>query len=450
VTRVGGLVRRGIDSAPTRIALVATAIVAAVYLVVSVVVIIVVSSNLTHDIDNRLSDNLARIQQTGRLPPQFLERLNTYRDPESQQFGTPLLIWVLAADGTPLHQPANPDALLPPAYDRVTGPQTVSVSGAEVRVQGYGPVDVVSSPGVIVPNSWIVVGQSTSSVVNARNTVIVAESLVGPALLLVVFLGALTIGRRVAAPLERARRRQLEFTADASHELRTPLAVIEAEATLALSQPRSAESYRISFEKVDRESKRLRHLVDDLLWLARFDATPDPPGAELVDLGVLSRGAAERFSVVAESRSLHLTSTVSGTASPIVLAPADWLDRLLGVLLDNACRYADQGGQVSVQVTADGSRVRLTVDDSGPGIPREHRDQIFDRFHRATAAGGGSGLGLAIGDAVVRATGGRWEVGESAMGGASMNVIWPRAGGTPLRDPAPVAAAEQRPSPSTT
>jgi signal transduction histidine kinase len=87
---------------------------------------------------------------------------------------------------------------------------------------------------------------------------------------------------------------------------------------------------------------------------------------------------------------------------------------------------------VTVSVTVEGRRVRLTVDDSGPGIPAAERARVFDRFHRAGAAdgaagvAGGAGLGLAIGDAIVQATGGRWQIGTSAAGGASMAVTWPR------------------------
>ena len=72
------------------------------------------------------------------------------------------------------------------------------------------------------------------------------------------------------------------------------------------------------------------------------------------------------------------------------------------------------------------NRLRLAVEDAGPGIPAEERARIFDRFHRATDQPGGAGLGLAIADAVVRATHARWEIGESSLGGASVAVSWPR------------------------
>ena len=110
----------------------------------------------------------------------------------------------------------------------------------------------------------------------------------GPILLLAVFLGALTVGTRVASPIEAVRQRQMEFTADASHELRTPLSVIEATTTLALARERDPAWYRSAFERVHTESQRIRRLVEDLLWLARFDSTAGQPDAAPVDLGVLA------------------------------------------------------------------------------------------------------------------------------------------------------------------
>ena len=181
----------------------------------------------------------------------------------------------------------------------------------------------------------------------------------------------------------------------------------------------------------------MRRLLDDMLWLARFDAARPTAGAEPVDMGVLAARTADRFAAVAETRGLALrVHAPDGGAS--VAAPPDLLDRLLGVLLDNACKYVPDGGTVDVTVARDGGRVALTVDDSGPGIPPGERDRIFDRFHRGdgegAASGGagpegapGAGLGLAIADAIVRATGGRWQVGESPAGGARLSVSWPRA-----------------------
>jgi len=270
----------------------------------------------------------------------------------------------------------------------------------------------------------------------AQANLIVSELVIGPLLLLAVFLGAVAIGRRVAAPIELARRRQLEFTADASHELRTPLSVIEAQATLAIARGRDATWDGEAFGRINTELKRTRKLVDDMLWLARFDSTGEQPQPEPVDLRVLAAQTADRFAAVAETRGQHLeVRTGPPDDDAIVTAPPEWLDRLVGILLDNACKYSPDGGSISVGVAGEGRRVRVTVDDSGPGIPVAERGRIFDRFHRATDQPGGSGLGLAIASAIVRASGGRWQIGTSPAGGASVSVSWPRS----------IGRSEQRP-----
>ena len=118
------------------------------------------------------------------------------------------------------------------------------------------------------------------------------EAIAGPILLVAVFLGTLLIGVKAASPVELARRRQLEFTADASHELRTPLSVIEAEVTLSLTGSRSDEDYRATLGRVNQESWRLRDIVEDLLWLARFDSEPLPPADEPVDVAAIATACA--------------------------------------------------------------------------------------------------------------------------------------------------------------
>jgi signal transduction histidine kinase len=144
-----------------------------------------------------------------------------------------------------------------------------------------------------------------------------------------------------------------------------------------------------------------------------------------VDVGVMAQQGVDRFAAVAEARQQRLSVRLSRDSHVIAASP-EWLDHLIGVLLDNACKYTPEQGSIDVRVTAEGNRIKLVVDDSGPGIPVDQRAGIFDRFRRATDQPGGAGLGLAIADAVVRATNGRWEVSTSAAGGASMVVTWPR------------------------
>jgi signal transduction histidine kinase len=276
---------------------------------------------------------------------------------------------------------------------------------------------------VRVDGGRVVAGESLTESQHIFGTLVLGEAVVLPLLLLASFAAAFAIGARAAVPVEAARQRQLDFTADASHELRTPLTVIEAETALALRGLPPEDPAREALERVRAEGARLRRIVEDLLWLARLDATPPGAPAEPVDLAALAEAATGRFQPVAAERD-QVLELVVGEGTAWLSGPPDQVDRLLGVLLDNACRYAGSGGRVRVVVHAGGGRVALRVEDSGPGIPEASRAMLFDRFHRAVEDGSGHGLGLAIADAVVRATGGRWTVGRSRLGGASFEVTW--------------------------
>jgi signal transduction histidine kinase len=405
-----------------RVALGATCVVGAIYVALSVAVVLIVTSNLTRQVDDRLIGFLSAAAVPGSTDPDLGGSGSTppsddrRSDLDDRPFGAPTLTWRVATDGTSTYVgPSNYSVDLPTAYTSISAPLTVTINGTALRMAGRQ-----------VGASYYVTAQTLASVSDAQNTLVLTEVLIAPFLLLIVFLGAVVIGRRVATPIEQARLRQLEFTADASHELRTPLSVIEAHTSLALARERSNDWYRTAFERIEDESERMRKLLEDLLWLARFDASQVPTNSEPLDIGVLAEAAADRFGVVAEARRLTLRVR-EPSESLIVTAPAEWLDRLLGVLIDNACKYSPDGGTVAVGVASERSRIVLSVDDSGPGIAETERPRIFDRFHRATDAHSGAGLGLAIGDGIVRATGGRWRIGTSPMGGARMSVSWPRS-----------------------
>jgi two-component system sensor histidine kinase CiaH len=408
----------GFGRLPIRVAGTTTVLVAIMYVVVAGIVVAIVRQNLIGTIDGRLLSAVSAIQAQGGTPQQLAG--GTPEDPDAdrdgRRFGAPLLVWVVGTDGTIASSDAT--AELPASDRRVAAPTDARVSGTDLRIAG-GPIG----------SGWVAVGQTTADVARATQIVLLAEAVIAPVLLLTVFFGSWAIGRRVAAPIERARRRQLDFTADASHELRTPLTVIEAETSLALGSAREPNADQQALERISDETHHLGRLVSDLLWLARFDAAPPAPDAAPVDIGTLAMTTAERFRAISEGRGLRLVTRVIGTSSPVITAPAEWLGRLVSVLLDNAVKYSNPDGTVSVEVSTEAGRVRLAVQDTGPGIPASDRDRIFDRFHRATDEPGGAGLGLAIADAIVRGTGGRWEIGDAPGGGARMAASWTRTGG---------------------
>jgi signal transduction histidine kinase len=419
-----------VNVASLRVALISTGLVAVVYAIVAVMVVVFVTNNLTAQVDSHLAGSLQYYQQPDHRPSVTTSGVG---EPGPGGLQSPTLIWftfppgVLPFGATQISYIGDRTAL-PSANIDVTDATTTQIKGVDVRIVGasLGVIPVSTPFGTVAGAARLVVGYNVDSISQTRSSLIVTEGVAGVGVLMLVFFGTLVVGRRVGAPIELARQRQLEFTADASHELRTPLAVIEAQTSLALSQDRDPGWYQNAFRRIGSESGRIRRLVDDLLWLARVDTPQGRPAAEPVEVGVIVSQAAERFGAVAESRDITLQLAI-GMGPLVVMGSSEWLDRLLGVLLDNACKYAPKGGVVGVSVGVDGNRVRLTVDDSGPGIPEDERSKIFNRFHRVIDQGYGSGLGLAIADAVVRHTHGRWEVTTSPLGGARMVVSWARA-----------------------
>ncbi len=388
-----------------RVAAVTTAVIAVVYVVVVLVLDVLVGHRLTRDVDQRLSERLADARHQA-FP---LQTDRDDRDPNE----APVFLWTATSEGPAVAvTPSAPR--LPRGAWSTSHPTTANL--------GSGTFRLAATP---LNGQWLVVGQSLAQATHVRGVLIASEILVGPVLLAALYFGSLAIGLKASAPVERARRRQLEFTADASHELRTPLTVIEAEVGLALSNQRDAAYYRASLERVAGEGKRLRRIVDDLLWLARFESEPPPPGDEPVDLLTIAQDCARRFEPVATARELRLSVEHRGDTPACIKAPPEWIDRLVGALIDNACRYSRVGGDVRVTVGQSSARAFCAVEDSGPGIPDDERALLFDRFHRATDQPGGAGLGLAIADSVVRSTGGRWSIGDAATGGARMEVSWP-------------------------
>jgi len=394
-----------------RVAAAAASLFSAVYVIATVSFDILDARHLVGQVDARVADRLgdmARLQRLGLLSRARLPRDNDIDD-------APVVVWRVAASGASAAWTFGAPQLPRGAWSASGQPTTARLGGDDFRLMAASSGD-----------DWVVAGQSLAAIEHVERVVDRIELVAGPLLVLAMFLGALAIGIMASRPVELARRRQLEFTADASHELRTPLTVIEAEVGLALSSSRDAASYRDTLGRVRTEGQRLRHIVEDLLFLARFDSQPPAPGDDLVDLATLAAASVERFSAVARSRGIRLTVERQGPGELLINAPAAWVDRLCGVLVDNACRYAREGGSVRVMVGARAGTVTLAVEDDGPGIPPEQRPLLFDRFHRGTDQGGGAGLGLAIADVVVHSTGGKWRVGDAPGRGARMEVSWRR------------------------
>ncbi len=208
--------------------------------------------------------------------------------------------------------------------------------------------------------------------------------------------------------LEDAQTRQHQLIADASHELRSPVAASRAQLDVATANP-TATDWIATAEAVMTEQEHLSKLIDDLLTLSSLaEAEPDIAGdVDLDDLIAIEAARHQRVRTnIAEPVRVHGNPTL--------------LTRLLRNLVDNATRHADH--ETLITLESHDTTAVIHVDDDGPGVPPERRDEIFERFVRLDEArdrhSGGTGLGLAIAREIARAHAGDIECTSSPLGGA--------------------------------
>lgn len=230
--------------------------------------------------------------------------------------------------------------------------------------------------------------------------------------------------------LQASFERQKRFTSDASHELRTPLAVMQADLSLALRRPRSAEEYRLTLESAQEEVVRLAHIVSDLLMLARLDTDAAQIAHQQVDLHDLLDLVVSQLRPLATDRSIALSYVAYDALT--VQGDQTRLKQVFMNLLDNAIAYTPDGGSVHIALTGRDGQAEVTVSDTGIGIRAEDLPHVFERFYRADDARArnheGSGLGLAIAYKVVEAHLGTITVTSVHGQGTSFTVLIPLEG----------------------
>ncbi len=189
------------------------------------------------------------------------------------------------------------------------------------------------------------------------------------------------------------------FTGNASHELRTPISLLRTEIEVALYQPRTAEEYHSILQRLHQETMKMTRLIEDLLSLARSDGGAETVTLSPIRVDDLFREVKATWKNAMDRAMLEFRAEVAENGL-ILLGDSRGISRLLWILLDNASNYTPPGGLVRLNAEVAGSRIIVSVHDTGIGIAAEHLPRIFDRFYRAAPASKtvrmGSGLGLAL------------------------------------------------------
>jgi len=246
-----------------------------------------------------------------------------------------------------------------------------------------------------------------------------------PLALLIAAGGGYLLARKSLEPIRSAFASQRSFMADASHELRTPVAIIQGEADVALSRPRSSADYRESIEIMQKAARKLTRIVQDLFLLARSDAGRYPITLGRFYLEELLADCIRSMKRLADAKSIEVTCEAPHDL--MVLADEELVQRLLMNLVDNALRFTPEGGRVVVRATSTADACTIEVRDTGPGIRAEDQPHVFERFFRSERArtAGGAGLGLAIVRWVAEAHGGTVRIARSDERGTTFVVALP-------------------------
>jgi two-component system heavy metal sensor histidine kinase CusS len=233
---------------------------------------------------------------------------------------------------------------------------------------------------------------------------------------------------QLLARLEAAVSRLSQFSADASHDLRTSITVMLATAQLSLHRHRSENEYRDALDKIVTECRTASTLLDALLSLAQSDNFVHEVAFKKIDLCELIVNGCRRVEDLAESSGIlldwHLpTETIYIEGDELLL------QRLLGILLDNAIRYTPEFGEIRAEISLVADRAFVTVRDTGVGMSEDVRLHVFNRFYQADLrerkSTAGSGLGLSIGRWIAGAHGAELTVESTPLEGSVFQIKFP-------------------------
>ncbi|MFD4816180.1 sensor histidine kinase [Peribacillus butanolivorans] len=245
--------------------------------------------------------------------------------------------------------------------------------------------------------------------------------------LVAVGAGYLLAGRALI-PVKKSWDQQQQFVSDASHEIRTPLAVIQSRADLLFQSPNATiEEKAVDISIISKEVRRLNKLVNGLLTLTRTDSNQMEVKKASFFLDDLLLEIVEQYTDIASFEEKTITSYAPNQV--VFLGDKERIHQLLVILVDNAMKFTDEGGVISISCVKNSSSIILSVEDNGKGIPQEEIPKIFNRFYQieqSRSANEGSGLGLSIAEWIVNTHQGTIKVTSEPNTSTRFEITFPR------------------------
>jgi two-component system phosphate regulon sensor histidine kinase PhoR len=309
---------------------------------------------------------------------------------------------------------------------QLVNPAARRILALEQDAVGRGYVEALRHPGVVEHISRALRGEAAEafelSVMRETSRTLAAH--VAP--VIAAGRGAVLVMHDITS-LRLADQIRRDFVANVSHELRTPLTAIKGYVEALIDDPQDVESRHRFLEIIQRHAGRMERLVQDLLRLARLQAGQETVARAPCDLSALIDGLVGDFRPLAEAKRQRLTVSVATEARTIVADSAKLHDTLRN-LVENAVTYTPEGGAIEITAARRDARLRVSVTDTGPGIPPAELARVFERFYRvdrSRAGPGGTGLGLAIVKHLVQLMDGEVTAANRPEGGAVFTVTLP-------------------------
>lgn len=305
-------------------------------------------------------------------------------------------------------------------------------SAAQTIAQAADGTDVLSDYGLVYMKRSMKDGTyvtfADSSFVERWESLAASLALAGACALAVLFAINVFFARWALRPVEEAWKRQRQFVADASHELKTPLTVILANSSILEKHPETPLRENMQWlESTREEAVRMQELVSDMLSLAQAESTETYEFARTNLSSIVSKETLQ-FESVAFERNVTIEDDI--VEDMHVQGSTRALEKLVGTLIDNACKYAAEASSVTVRLSRQGKKAVLSVRNLGNPIPQESIEHVFDRFYRADKArthdeSRSFGLGLAIAREITESHGGSIRAKSSAEDGTVFTVVLP-------------------------
>ena len=229
--------------------------------------------------------------------------------------------------------------------------------------------------------------------------------LVGFISLVFLLIISIFLTNKSIEPIKETFDKQKQFIADASHELKTPLTIIKTNTSLLLSNAEDTIKNQSKWIKyIESQSDRMSELVNEMLSLAKLDVEENKLIISDINLSNIIENMLLTFDAIIFENKITLDTNINKNI--MIKGNSDSIKKLFSILMDNAVKYTNKGGSISVNLITDKNKAKLIVKNTGDGIPKDKLDKIFERFYRADDSRdretGGYGLGLSIAKSIVQ------------------------------------------------